>query len=945
MHENHWLIGRSPECQLLVEHPSVSAKHCELQRTEQGWLLKDLGSTNGTFVNGGRLSPHQAVSVRMSDQILLAGIVPMPWPNVTVPVEVAGFSAPPPPASHRPPPSETSQAASQTAKENVVSHAPEQAQPPEKLHSAADHRTLPEGILVAGGPQALTIAAELGGQIHELAPSTGRTIRIGRAPDNDVVLENPTVSRYHAQLIQKKDGWYLEDLGSFNGTAVGYVYNRVQQAKVRPEDVVFFGTLRVPVQSLIASDRYRPQATLGVDHVMLGRLGDKFQADPWVGRQAAQVVQKGKQFLLDAIGLAKGVFVNGQAVRGQVALRPGDQVQFGTNCIRISPDGKLEQWNYRDRLVVEAREVGVHVANKWLIRQVSLTLFPRELVALMGPSGAGKTTFMMCLCGYTRPTEGSVLFNGESLHDNYERFSPFLGYVPQEDIMHRELTVQEALYYSARLRLPSDYSDSEILDRIKSVIGQLGLEGCESVLIGSPERKGISGGQRKRVNLAMELLTDPVVLFLDEPTSGLSSEDALLVVEVLRKLADGGKIIVVTIHQPGLDVFRLFDHLIVISKDRNSSEPGALAYFGPAYPDAVRFFNPQGLPHLKPGMDPLPDEILRGLNKKPSREWTSSYRKSQYFRDFVDNRRSPSSPSAGYAANRGTSTGRVSQVPGWMQAWTMIRRCFRIKCRDIYGTAILVAQAPIIAFLIVLVFGNQASSENPEDYLHAKPLTVFLTGLAALWFGCSNAAREIVGEWAILRREWMVGLQLWPYLLSKFAVLGGLCVFQCLVLVLIVSSLCNWKAASASMYVFTLTAALAGLGIGICISALSRTSEMAVGLLPLVLIPMVVLGGALLPVHKMPSMVRAAASIMPSRWTYEGMLVCEAEAMKDKKDQNKRSDGESANQDSGVKIDIADKHFPQDNRHLPITCWVWLAGLLAAQIAFAYLILQLRLRR
>jgi ABC-type multidrug transport system ATPase subunit/pSer/pThr/pTyr-binding forkhead associated (FHA) protein len=890
--KRQWVIGRAPDCDIVVNDPQVSARHCQLIRTEAGWLLRDLGSTNGTFVNGVRI--HGTVTVRPGDRILLANTVPFPWPSLRA--ESEG-------------------------------------------DTQADDTVAPPDVPVAARPNPVSPPPAPADAPQVAAIRAGRVIRIGRAPDNDVVLENPTVSRYHARLVQTADGWYIEDLQSYNGTAVNHVYQRVQRARVSPQDVVFLGTLRVPVASLLQWPSRPGLVTPRDEPLILGR--QQPGADPWLGRQAAQLVQQGNGFLLQAQGPARGVFVNGRPLQGNVALRPGDQVQIGTHCLRISPDGRLEQWNYRERLVVEARQVGVRVGDKWLIRDISLTLFPRELVALMGPSGAGKTTLLMCLCGYLRPSQGEVLFNGESLYDNYARFSPFMGYVPQDDIMHRELTVREALYYSARLRLPQDYTDAEIHQRIKTVIAQLGLEGCEDVLIGSPERKGISGGQRKRVNLAMELLTDPLVLFLDEPTSGLSSEDALLVVEALRKLADSGKTVVVTIHQPGLDVYRLFDQLILIAKDRNSPGPGELVYYGPAYPDAVHFFNPQGIPNLKPGADPLPDEILRGLSKRPASQWAQIYRQSKYYRDFVESRRVELQQQRVAERHQSASANDSLRPPGWMQAWTLIRRCFRVKCRDTWGSAVLIAQAPAVAMLIALVFARNASSTQPQDYLQAKPLTLFLTGLSAIWFGCSNAVREIVGEWAIFRRERMVGLQLWPYLLSKLAILGGLCLLQCLVLLLLVSLPCSWKANLAAMYGFTLTAALAGLAMGLSISALARTSEMAVALLPLVLIPMVVLGGAMMPIGKMHDIMQFVSRFMPTRWAYEGMVVLEADAME--RENNTERQG---NQPAPMRPpDIAERHFPRDVRHRPGQSFAWLAALTLAGFVGLFAILYVRARR
>ena len=413
---------------------------------------------------------------------------------------------------------------------------------------------------------------------------------------------------------------------------------------------------------------------------------------------------------------------------------------------------------------------------------------PSDITPMIGASGAISAVIgaYSMLFGRNKVKVANarlaVLLNALDLYANYDRFCGHLGYVPQNDIMHGDLTVEQALYYTARLRLPSDYSSADIRARVKDVLAQLGLEAAEHVLIGSAEKKGISGGQRKRVNLAMELLTDPSVLFLDEPTSGLSSEDTLLVMRVLRRLADSGKTILLTIHQPSLEAYRLMDNVVVVAKDRGSDEPGRLAYFGPAYPHAVDFFNPNGVEGLRPGQEPLPDEVLRGLGKAPTEVWTGRYAASSFKREFVDERagRRPEG-TAGHVAPK------ISRRPGLRQWATRVRRYLAIKARDTWNTAILLAQAPIIGALIVLVFGEKvsegvAAGASPVDWVSfssACATTVFLMAISAIWFGCSNAAREIVGEWAIYHRERMVNLKIPSYVASKVAVLGGLCVVQC----------------------------------------------------------------------------------------------------------------------------------------------------------------------
>ncbi|MEI8376369.1 MAG: FHA domain-containing protein, partial [Planctomycetota bacterium] len=708
-------------------------------------------------------------------------------------------------------------------------------------------------------------------------------IRIGRLPDNDVVLDSPILSGHHAQIVFEQGQAWLEDCGSRNGTAIGSNGNKIQRAKLSSDDMVYFGTLSVPAARLMAgglalgSQLYTAVKITG-QTTLVGRDNtcDLVLADPRVSRRHARLVRSGDQVSIEDLGSPNGTFVNGLRISALQTLRSGDLVAIGRFTLKLTPEGNLEQRDYRGNVAIEVRSVTIDVPGKRLLEDISLTIYPSELVALMGPSGAGKTTLMNALNGYTPPTAGSVLFNGRDLYAHYAEFQGVVGYVPQDDIMHRDLTVGQALYYTARLRLPDDSSELEIRKRIGDVISQLGLEGTENVLIGSPEKKGISGGQRKRVNLAMELLTDPAVLFLDEPTSGLSSEDALMVMKLLRKLADSGKTIIVTIHQPSMDAYRLLDNLILVSKDAKSREPGRLVYFGPAYPQAVDFFNPGGVSGLKPGQDPSPDEVLRGLGKEKTASWVACYGESPLKRHFVDDR-------AGKQPIKHDQTAEPTthQEFGFGQWWTLLRRCMAIKLRDTTNTAILLVQAPVIALLVVMVFSKHVSEEVTQKNWHsvasATSITVFLMALAALWFGCSNSAREIVGEWAIYHRERMVNLKIPSYIGSKFAVLGGLCFLQCAVLLGIVYWGAGLKGPWLPMFILLLLAALVGLGIGLTISALARSSEVAIALLPLILLPMVILAGILQPVHEMTRPMTWLAQAMPSRWAFEGLLILEIE--------------------------------------------------------------------
>jgi ABC transport system ATP-binding/permease protein len=798
------IIGRTAGCDLLVNDPAVSTRHCRLTATSQGFVLEDLGSTNGTYVNGVRVV--RPTIVQRGDRITLGPQCNMPWP---------AWACAPPPLPVR------------TAQ----------------------------------------------------APPAGRAVRIGRAPDNDIVLDHPSVSANHARVIIQDGRPIVEDLGSTNGVAIGRAQNRVSRAAISASDVIYFGAVPVPGSRLMNQSPHGNSSSsaaiaLEAKTILFGRDPecDQVLDVPSVSWRHACITHASGSLLLKDLGSTNGTFLNGERVIAPQAVKPGDVIHLGTFTLRLTGKGTLEKKDDHGNVTIEARNLGVEVPGRRLLDHVSLTVFPTEFVGLMGPSGAGKTTLMNALNGYTHPTSGQVLLNGHDLYASYAQFASYLGYVPQEDIIHRELTVGEALYYTARLRLP-DYREPEIRSRIREVLQSLDLTPTENVLIGSAEKKGISGGQRKRVNLAMELLTDPLVLFLDEPTSGLSSEDALLVMRLLRRLADAGKTILLTVHQPSLEAYRLMDNLILVAKDKGSGDPGRLVYYGPAHPAAAHFFNPNDT-----NPNPIPDEIFKGLSQRPSAEWAGLYEQSKYHRQFVVDRARRSSDTPHTPSSRGPTIGQM--LGQWR---TLAARSFTIKRKDVWNTLILAAQAPVVAILLVLVFGDQTSQSATERSLfewqklaQSVGMTVFLMTLAATWFGCSNSAREIVGEWPIYHRERMINLFIPSYIASKLTVLGGLCLLQCSILLGITYWGCSLKGPLFPLFLVLVLASFVGVAIGLTLSAVARTSEVAIGLLPIVLLPMIILGGALRPVDRLPVGVRALCYVIPSRWAFEGALLLEA---------------------------------------------------------------------
>ncbi len=584
-------------------------------------------------------------------------------------------------------------------------------------------------------------------------------------------------------------------------------------------------------------------------------------------RHASLRIKSGRATLTD-LGSSNGTYVNGIRITRPTVIQPGDSIALGSIWFILSDDLSLQ---IQKTLTIQAKGLSKTVeSGAKILAGVELVLLPGELVGIMGPSGSGKSTLISILNGYLQPTNGSVTINDCDLYEKYDLFRGRIGYVPQDDIMHADLTVSEALYYSARLRLPTDTSNDEINSRITKVIADLALQGTENNRIGNADRRGISGGQRKRVNVAMELLTDPDILFLDEPTSGLSSEDALSLMQLLRNLSNGGITVILTIHQPSLDSFRLMDALIVVGKDKSSTMPGRVAYFGPAYPDAIKFFETSSKSAVSP------DAVLRGLASKPTREWVNQYKDSDYYTVFVKNRLRNNKTQIHSAIDKRRHAG------GLLQYVTLVKRGIIVKLKDRWNTGVLVLQAPLIAILIGLVFGPklkaQATVENFHEISRALGTTIFLLSISALWFGCANSAREIVGELAIYRRERMVCLSIPSYLASKLTILAILSAFQCAVLLIIVSYLGNISAPLSVLYFKLFVTSLVGVAIGLVVSVVARTADVAAGVLPLILLPMVILGGVLLPVKDLPRSpvpINAVANMMPSRWAFETLLTTE----------------------------------------------------------------------
>ncbi len=687
---------------------------------------------------------------------------------------------------------------------------------------------------------------------------------IGRYENNDFVLCYPQISNIHARLFREYYKWYIEDLGSTNGTYVNDRNVRIRKKEITPEDQLYFGSYGIAAFRIMKATKEKSVFGMHVtgDIAVLDKplvIGRDPACDfplesPTISWHHAWMQKVGNEYVIEDTGSSNGTFVNGQRIRRKV-ISASDIIALGTYNIGIDENGCIIKRDFRGDIRLDVEDVTVvDDRSQPILDKITFSVYPSEFVGLMGPSGAGKTTLLTAINGYNLPHNGVVKINGQNLYANYNNFRRVIGYVPQDDIIHRELTVYEALRYTAKLRFSKDVDDKEIDSRIDQVLTSLGIIKCRNKRIGSPENRGISGGERKRVNLAMELLTDPSLLFLDEPTSGLSSADTVTVMDVLQKLAREGKTIILTIHQPSLEVYQKMNNVIILKS-------GVLAYYGPACPDAMTFFNPN-MPKKEAAC--RVENVLDGLMKESApRAWHDAYLKSPYYLDYVIGRRESKIIVDGKERIKGNEI--VSQP--FRQWWILLQRYFTIKKSDLVGMMILLAQAPIIAGLIANVFHGEPEMDVPLYFLV----------VAALWFGTSNAAKEIVCEKAIYTRERMVNLKILPYVMSKFIGLSLLCLIQCAVMILIFVNFLDIQADLLRLFGLTILASLVGLSAGLALSAIVKTTEAAIALVPLVLLPMIILGGLISPIANMAPSTRVISMLMPSRWAFEGLLHAEGE--------------------------------------------------------------------
>jgi ABC-type multidrug transport system ATPase subunit len=504
-----------------------------------------------------------------------------------------------------------------------------------------------------------------------------------------------------------------------------------------------------------------------------------------------------------------------------------------------------------------------------------------SLIGIMGASGAGKSTLLNVLNGSNQPSSGKVTINGVDIHKEKEKVEGLIGFVSQDDLLIEELSVYQNLFYNAKLCF-GNTSNFQLNLKVFRILKSLGLYEIKDMVVGNPLNKKISGGQRKRLNIALELIREPAILFLDEPTSGLSSRDSENIMDLLKELALKGKLIFTVIHQPSSDIFKMFDKLFILDNG------GYLIYDGNPV-DSIIYFKSK-IHHANWNDSECrlcgnvnPEQVFNIIDSKIIDEYgnlTHNRRKTpqEWFRHLTENR---DLPTLSLHKNQHLPE-NAFKIPGKLkQFFVFITRDVLSKIANRQYLIINLTEAPILAFLLSFIIKYYTSdgsgyslSGNPN-----LPVYLFISVIVAIFIGLSVSAEEIIKDRKILKRERFLNLSRTSYLLSKIVILIVLSAFQALIFVLIGNSIMGIQGMYFNYWLVLFSAWFFASMMGLNISDTFDTVVTIYILIPFLVIPQLILSGVIISFDKLnpaissPSKIPWYGEIITARWAYEALAV------------------------------------------------------------------------
>lgn len=908
-------LGRQSTNDIVIPDPKVSRTHARILWQDGRWTIERLSQSSQITLAGqqrtegvledqmiihlGQDSAFRFLSAPDGEQAPRVGASTILIPPVSLPetvqliddstvvseqtrrAHIAGTAVPnTPDSNHSPIPVVPSLPPdpSQTPRNDPGSHLAVPLPPAPVIAGAFPDRSaeppqLPPGSVTEIAPPFLEIRNHATG-ITRKYPLVKKVINVGRDSSNEIVIDDPLISAHYLQIVRDGEnlvllyphpevqdpqndllyrGRKIQGRRSWRKTLEKGDVFRVEDVQGNMITLTYndgSGDSQVAVPTL------KP-IILAEDQLTLGRLEDNdvVLSHPQVSAHHARLTRERNSYRLTDLASSNHTYVNG-ILQMSALLQINDEIRIGP--FRLVYTGReLHQYDESANVRIDALHLRKESAqHATLLDSISLSIPACSFVALVGSSGAGKSTLLDALSGQRLAQQGMVFYNGQDYYQHLAAFRSQLGYVPQEDIIHRDLTVERALYYAARLRLPGDSTPAQIEQRITEVLEDVEMTARRKLLI-----KKLSGGQRKRVSIALELLARPSIFFLDEPTSGLDPGLDRKMMILLRKLADKGHTVILVTH--ATNNINVCDVVCFLAQG------GRLAYFGPPE-EAKAYFHQPDFAEIYNALEPTDEQQNIPAEAKQRFEQAPAYQ--QYIAE----------PLAHVAAGvQAETTARVRRPArstqrrnAWKQFLILSIRYLELLWNDKWNLGILLLQAPIIGIILMILIHSLDEATIfhqpvPFDKVGDAQRFLFIMAFAAMMFGCINSAREIIKEEHIYRRERAVNLGILPYLLAKILILSMLCLLQCAILLGMMNLAATFyngiiMPEFLEFYITLALVSIAGVMIGLTISALVRNNDQAMSFIPLLLIPQVIFSGSMFPLKNIPLQIFGA--LFSLRW-------------------------------------------------------------------------------
>lgn len=683
--------------------------------------------------------------------------------------------------------------------------------------------------------------------VQERSIRNGERVHFGRLPSNQIVLKSSIVSKQHGYFEEHDGELCVVDTQSRNGLIINQKFclnnGKTMMYRLRDEDIIRIDSQNSREDGVVilytqkrGVGRWQSLSLFSKSQFLIGRQenSDICLSSIGVSRRHAIVQRSQQGYTISDCGSKNGVFVNGEKIEAPTLLRERDVIYIA-NSVLIYTSGmllyKVNSGGIKMELKHISREVKDKNETRMILNNVNLTIEPSEFVAIIGGSGAGKSTVMNAMSGFEQATSGEVFLNGIPLYKNHAVLKNMMGYVPQQDIIYENISLEKMLEYSAKMRMEKEVTEAERKKRVQEVLSIVGLSEHRNKMI-----RTLSGGQKKRASIAVELLADPGLFFLDEPTSGLDPGTEANLMRTLNQLSkEKGKTIIMVTHTT--QNLHLCDKILFMGRG------GRVCFYG-SLVECMNFF----------GTDQL-TEIYNILDsERETIKWAGKYAREYGQTDHV-------------FRNTNTKKQKPQKANFMKQLFILCSRYLTLIKNDTQRLLMIFLQPILIAFLIVLV-----SDEYVFDYFSNTQSILFSISCAGIWIGLFNSIQEICKERSILKREYMANLRLGAYVLSKFFVQFLMSLIQAIIITGILAACIGMPEEGlllenlpfVEVFITMIVTIFSSSAIGLIVSAVSKNSDKAMTVAPFLLIIQILFSGIL---FSLSSVTEILSYFTISKWS------------------------------------------------------------------------------